>query len=269
MGCCENCQELAITTRLGITLGRDGMSWSCFGPKLSVGGGFFLLFCAPKGVEGCTWERSAPRCLHGRCTAFAVCHVEVTLLQGQTGSAKSSNSYAWSLKLGLPEKSFCSMAKHSLHAEGVQRWLLVTSTPIRAFSECRSGWPQAAGRPWALACGMCSLHMATHASSSCILSWNSFRACDGGIHRQLYVCVHVKSLWVSAHLCELGSSRFQIGYHMWILTVLPPSPQQKFEQIRLGSSWESNTTRDNKGWKEPSKWNKLFEVLAETALHYI
>lgn len=42
MGCCENCQELAITTRLGITLGRDGMSWSSFGPKLSVG--FFFSF---------------------------------------------------------------------------------------------------------------------------------------------------------------------------------------------------------------------------------
>lgn len=33
-GCCENCRELAVTTRLGITLGRDRMSWLSFNPKL-------------------------------------------------------------------------------------------------------------------------------------------------------------------------------------------------------------------------------------------
>lgn len=52
MGCCENCQELAITTRLGITLGRDGMSWSSFGPKLSVEVFFSFFLKEWRGVCG-------------------------------------------------------------------------------------------------------------------------------------------------------------------------------------------------------------------------
>lgn len=72
-------------------------------------------------------------------------------------------------------------------------------------------------------------------------------------HPQAAVCVCVCMAspfeLLSGRSCELGSSSSQPGYHTWVLTVLPPSPQQKFEQIRLGSGWESSTTQGQQRMK--------------------
>lgn len=113
-------------------------------------------------------------------------------------------------------------------------WLWMGCVPKRAISERRWGWPSAAGSPrtW-------GVHQYIHAHRLLVqvmlvqgVRW---------WHSQLYVRLCV--CWVSLSFCELGSSSSQPGYHMWILTVLPPNSQQKCEQIRLGSSWESNRTQ--------------------------
>lgn len=92
------------------------------------------------------WEEGAPRSVHGRCVAFSACPVEARASCARTGRQREQQRVPC-VQAGTGtgrEKALCCMAKRFLRVEGVQRWLLV---PKSACSECRSGWPQAAGSP--------------------------------------------------------------------------------------------------------------------------
>lgn len=128
-------------------------------------------------------------------------------------------------------------------------WLWMGCVPKEAISEHRWGYPSAAGSPHTL-----DAQQYIHAYRLLV----QVMLVQGvwWWHSQLYVCVRVR--WVSLSFCELGSSSSQPGYHMWILTVLPPNSQQKCEQIRLGSSWESNRTQGQQRMKGTKRMKQAF-----------